>query len=75
MFAVIFIVGLVAVAYGAAAMFNVGGAADGLAEFYSGLPRWYPKAGSDRPKVIRAGGAVSLGFGVALVLVDVLRFR
>jgi hypothetical protein len=68
-------VSAVSIAYGTAAMFNLGGAGDALAAFYAMLPRWYPKAGNDRPGIIRAGGAVSLGFGLALLLVDLLRFR
>ena len=74
-FVTFLVVSLVSIAYGAAAMFNVGGAADGLAAFYAALPGWYPKAGSDRPKIVRAGGAISLGFGLALLLVDPIRFR
>jgi hypothetical protein len=62
-------------AYGIVALFNVGGSADGLAHFYASLPRWFRKFGNDNPKVQRLRGAIALGFGAALLLVDLIRFR
>lgn len=75
MFAVFLVISLLFVAYGVVLMLNVKGGAEHIARSYGRLPRWYPKFGSDNPKVLRAGGSVALGFGAALLLVDLIKFR
>jgi hypothetical protein len=74
-FTVFLVVSVFSLVWGFVLMFNIGASADALAGFYARRPRWYPKFGNDNPKIVRAGGAVSAGFGVALLLVDLVRFR
>jgi hypothetical protein len=75
MFTVFLLVSVASLAYGIVWMFNLWGAADSMTRYYAGLPRWYPKAMGRNPKLQRVGGAVAAGFGLALLLVDLFRFR
>jgi hypothetical protein len=67
------VVALIAIAYGLALMFNLAGLAYDALESHGSVPwtRWW-RMPTATPRVL---GAISAGFGTALLAVAIARFR